>query len=200
MEPAETGRRYDAIARWWCERHRDSRYGLAQLDRAIAFTEARGRALDAGCGSSGRFIQRMLDEGFETEGVDISAEMIAEARRRHPEVRFELADLAAWSKPGRYRLITAWDSTFHLPPELHEPALANLAGSLVPGGILLFTCGGTDGPGSISGSFAGQDFDYSSLGIPRFLELLATLEMVCVHLEFDQGPGEPHVTVIARRR
>lgn len=200
MEPAETGRRYDAIAGWWREQHREGTYGLAALDRAIAFTSRRRLALDAGCGSSGRFIRRMLDAGFAAEGIDVSAEMIAEARKVHPSVPFEVADIAAWSKPGCYDLISAWDSTFHLPLELHEPALANLSRSLAPGGVLLFTGGATDEPGSISGSFAGQDFDYSSPGIPRFLELLAENGLVCRHLELDQGPSEPHLVIIACRR
>ena len=50
MSPKKTGKNYDAIASWWREQHGNSKYGVAQLERAISFTESRGVALDVGCG------------------------------------------------------------------------------------------------------------------------------------------------------
>ena len=45
------GQTYDALADWWREMHRESKYGMRQLSRALDFASKRGDALDVGCGS-----------------------------------------------------------------------------------------------------------------------------------------------------
>jgi len=115
MKPEETGSHYDRIALWWQKQHLHSAYGVAQLERAIKFTENKSTALDIGCGSSGRFIDVLIKNGFTPTGVDISAEMISLARQRHPHVAIYAEDICTWQLPRKYDLISAWDSTFHLP-------------------------------------------------------------------------------------
>lgn len=88
MRPEETGSHYHRIALWWQKQHLYSTYGVAQLDQAIKYTENKSTALDIGCGSSGRFIDILIKNGFTPTGVDISAEMISLARQRHPDVPF----------------------------------------------------------------------------------------------------------------
>ncbi len=78
MTPSQTGARYDRIAEWWGQRHAASGYGVAQLERSISFVPEKDRALDVGCGSSGRFMGVLLDHGFETEGMDAWFESSAE--------------------------------------------------------------------------------------------------------------------------
>ena len=82
MKPEETGSHYDQIALSWQKRHIDSKSGIAALERAIRFVENKSSALDIGCGSSGRFIEVIIQHGFIPTGLDISAEMIALARQR----------------------------------------------------------------------------------------------------------------------
>jgi predicted TPR repeat methyltransferase len=151
MSPAETAVRYDKIARWWQENVPGS-YGLAALERALAFAPEGGVSLDVGCGSQGRFMRVLREYGFQTEGIDVSSAMIELARELDPASRFYTADIAAWEFPKRYDFVSAWDSTFHLPLELQEPVLKKLCEGLAPGGILLFTCGGGEA-GEIRGSF-----------------------------------------------
>ncbi|HET6595795.1 MAG TPA: class I SAM-dependent methyltransferase [Anaerolineales bacterium] len=198
MKPEETGSHYDQIALSWQKRHIDSKYGIAALERAIRFVENKSSALDIGCGSSGRFIEVIIQHGFIPTGVDISAEMIALARQRHPHVTFYAADICTWVLPRTYDLISAWDSTFHLPLTEQEPVLRKMCDGLNPGGVLLFTCGGTISAEEISGGFEGQSFDYSTLGMNEFLRLLIELGCTCKHLEYDQYP-ENHVTIIAQK-
>jgi SAM-dependent methyltransferase len=199
MTPSQTGARYDRIAEWWGQRHAASGYGVAQLERSISFVPEKGRALDVGCGSSGRFMGVLLDHGFETEGMDASPQMISLAREVHPNCEYHIADIATWKLPRRYDLISAWDSTFHLPLDLQEPALRTMCEGLKPGGVLIFTCGGKDEASSISGEFQGEDFEYSSLGLSAYLQLIAEFGCVCRHLEYDQGPVETHVYIIAQK-
>ena len=198
MKPEETGSHYDRIALQWQRQHRDSTYGLAALERAIRFVEHRSDALDVGCGSSGRFIDTLIRHGFTPAGLDLSAEMIALARQQHPDVTFYTADICTWQFPQSYDLISAWDSTFHLPLAEQEPVLRKLCAGLNPNGVLLFTCGGTSGPEEISGGFDGQIFDYSTLGVNEFLRLLMQFGCTCKHLEYDQYP-ENHVYIIAQK-
>jgi hypothetical protein len=65
-------------------------------------------------------------------------------------------------------------------------------------GVLLFTCGGGPGSQEISGGFEGQTFDYSTLGVNKFLRLLSEFGCSCKHLEYDQYP-ENHVCIIAQK-
>ena len=198
MDPKETAFHYDQLADWWQSQHQTSTYGLAALERAINFTTRRGSTLDVGCGSSGRFIKALQQQGFQAEGVDISGAMITLAQRLHPSVTFYTADIAQWRLPKAYTLITAWDSTFHLPLALQQPVLEKLCAALETNGVLLFTCGGGHTQGEVAGSFQGQDFAYSTLGVDTFLQLLNEQGCTCRHLEYDQYP-ENHVCIIAQK-
>jgi SAM-dependent methyltransferase len=198
MKPEETGSHYDRLALQWQRQHRDSTYGIAALERAIQFVENKSSALDVGCGSSGRFIDVLIKHGFTPAGLDVSAEMIALARQRHPGVTFHTADISTWQLPRSYDLISAWDSTFHLPLAEQAPVLQKMCAGLNPNGVLLFTCGGTLGPEEISGGFDGETFDYSSLGVNEFLRLIGEFGCTCRHLEYDQYP-ENHVYIIAQK-
>lgn len=197
MKPEETGSHYDRIALRW-QQHVDSTYGIAALERAIRFVENRSTALDIGCGSSGRFIEVLMKNGFTPTGIDISVEMVALAGQRHPAVTFYAADICTWQLPQRYDLISAWDSTFHLPIAEQKPVLKKMCDGLNLKGVLLFTCGGGTGPQEISGGFEGETFDYSTLGVNEFLRLIGDFGCTCKHLEYDQYP-ENHVYVIAQK-
>lgn len=195
MDPQQTAAGYDQLAISWRDRTPET-YGITALEKAIVFAN-RGPALDVGCGSHGRFIEKLLTEGFDPEGVDISAEMISLAKERHPGVPFHQADITTWQPPRACAFISAWDSTFHLPIGSQAPVLEKLCSSLAPGGIILFTCGG--GPaGEITGNFQGVDFGYSTLGPAGFIDVLAKSGCECLHLEHDQWP-EKHVVIIARK-
>ncbi len=99
MQPNEIGRSYDTIAHVWQEPNIQSN-GISQFERAIKFVKARNHALDIGCGSSGRFFDLLLKQGFQVEGIDVSEKMIALARERHPNVPLYQADIVTWNLPG----------------------------------------------------------------------------------------------------
>jgi SAM-dependent methyltransferase len=198
MKPEETGSHYDRIALWWQQKHIHSTYGVAALERAIKFVENKIRALDIGCGSDGRFIEVFIQNGFIPAGVDISPGMISLASQRHPDVTFYTQDICTWQLPQKYDLLTAWDSTFHLPLTQQAPVLHKMCAALNPKGVLLFTCGGGVGPEEISGGFEGEKFDYSTLGVDEFLRLIGEWGLSCKHLEYDQYP-ENHVVIIAQK-
>lgn len=153
MTPDQTARSYDQLASRWAGEEFDRSNGIAQHRRALQFAAHRHRALDAGCGSSGRIIDLLLTAGYEVEGLDISSEMLGLARERHPAVTFHQADICTWNVPGKYDFISAWDSIWHAPLAEHEGVLAKLCDALAPGGVLIFTTGGVDQPEDSVSSF-----------------------------------------------
>lgn len=198
MTPDEVAKSYDRIAEHWTGERFPRSNGIAAHERAIAFTKLRGRALDVGCGSSGRFMDLLLASGFEPEGVDLSTRMLELARQRHPAVTFHQADICRWSLPHRYDFITAWDSIWHVPLAAQEPVLRKLLAGLSAGGVCIFTTGGLDAPGETQDAAMGVPMYHSALGIPKVLEILASSGCTCRHVEYDQYP-ELHVYVIAAR-
>jgi len=198
MIPHDTGRLYDTLALWWLEQMRYSTYGLQALERALTFVSNSQHALDVGCGGEGRFLRMLMQQGFHCTGLDISKEMAALAAQQSPGADVFVGDICSWSLPRRYDVITAWDSTFHLPLNHHELVLQKLCEGLSASGVLLFTCGGGDAANETEGEFGGQRFEYSTLGVPTFLRLLSQHGCSVKHLEYDQYP-ENHVYIIAQR-
>lgn len=198
MHPEDTADRYDHIAQWWQTQHQDSLYGIAQLERAIKFTPKKHLAIDIGCGSSGRFFKVLSKHGFQVEGLDISVEMIDLAKKLYPNITFYREDICRWHPSTSYSLVVAWDSTFHLPLDMQEQVVKKLCDLLENDGVVLFTCGGGYQPSEVSGTFQGQEFEYSTLGINTFLKILNEQHCTCLHLEYDQYP-ENHVYIIAQK-
>jgi predicted TPR repeat methyltransferase len=198
MDPKETGKHYDAMASWWLEHMKESTYGVAALECALRFVENRHHALDVGCGCEGRFIRMLQERGFHCTGLDISEAMVALATTRYPDADFSVGDMCTWQLPRKYDLITAWDSTFHLPLESHEPVLLKLCDGLAKNGVILFSCGGGEERGNTQGEFGGKRFEYSSLGVPEFVRLLWRCGCAIQHVEYDQYP-ENHVYLVAKK-
>jgi trans-aconitate 2-methyltransferase len=92
-------------------------------------------AIDIGCGP-GNSTQALMARapGAAILGIDSSADMIDAARKRLPQVRFDIADIAAWDAPGAYDLILANAVLQWLPA--HARLFPKLIGKLTQGGHL----------------------------------------------------------------
>ncbi|UFN50837.1 trans-aconitate 2-methyltransferase [Roseomonas sp. OT10] len=112
------------------ERTRPVRDLLAQLpQRPVA------AAIDLGCGpGNSTELLRARFPGAAVSGLDSSADMLAAARQRLPEVAFVLGDIAAWDGPERYDVILANASLQWVPD--HAALLPALVRRLAPGGQL----------------------------------------------------------------
>lgn len=198
MDPHDVAKSYDNLADHWNgdSFHREN--GMDPHRRALQFVEARGSAIDIGCGSSGRFIDLLLSEGFETEGLDLSAEMLRLAKERHPSVPFHHADICTWEPEKRYDFITAWDSIWHAPLAQHEAILSKLCNALTDNGVLIFTSGAVDEPGDTDNPCMGQPMYHAAPGIPALLNIIAANRCIVRHLELDQWP-EKHLYLIVQK-
>ncbi|MEM7291850.1 MAG: class I SAM-dependent methyltransferase [Pseudomonadota bacterium] len=197
MDPRELGNKYDRIARWWQDRHNDSRYGVAQVERALQYSDVeKGCALDVGCGAGGRLVRAVNARGLTVSGIDVSREMIALAQANHPDQQFEVADICNWQSSAQFDFIVAWDSIFHLPLAQQKPVLIKLTNLLNQGGVLIYTFG--DAVGEHTDRWHDDTFYYSSIGIEENVKILFGNGLKVVHLERDQHP-ERHVYIIAQR-
>jgi SAM-dependent methyltransferase len=198
MTPEETAHSYDRLAAHWNGEQFDRKNGILQHQRALQFLKSKKTAIDVGCGSSGRIIELLLSEGFETEGLDISPGMIRLAKERNPGQTFHLANICEWIFPKQYDFISAWDSIWHVPLAKHEAVLKKLCDGLRENGVLIFTSGGFDKPDESSNPCLGQPLYHAALGIPALLRLISENGCVCRHLEYDQYP-ELHIYFIIQK-
>lgn len=198
MQPEQTGLAYDEITHLWQRDSFNRSNGIAQHQRALAFAKNRGKALDVGCGCTGRILDLLLNAGFTPEGVDVSAKMVALARQRQPELTFHQQDICKWEISDKYDFISAWDSIWHVPLQQQAALMHKLITSLNSGGVLIFSCGGTEQAGEHSNTAMGPEVYYASLGINGFTELLLNAGCTIRHLEYDQYP-ELHTYFIAQK-
>jgi hypothetical protein len=97
-----------------------------------------GPVADVGCGP-GQVTAYLALAGADATGFDLAPGMVAEARRRFPELRFEVADLRSPPSPpagGGWAVITAWYSLVHLAASEVPDAVVALVGALRAGGWL----------------------------------------------------------------
>ncbi|MFC5265740.1 class I SAM-dependent methyltransferase [Kribbella qitaiheensis] len=105
-----------------------------------------GLVADIGCGS-GRDAAWLAANGFDVVGFEPSEQLLAEARRRHPEVDFrsaalpELADIPAES----FDNVLCETVIMHLDPRSAVQAAARLIDIVKPGGTLYLTWRVTEG-------------------------------------------------------
>jgi trans-aconitate 2-methyltransferase len=117
-------------SRYEDERTRPARELLAR----VALAEA-AQVVDLGCGpgnSTELLVQRF--DGATVLGVDNSEPMLASARKRLPQARFEFGDIGSWAPELRPDLIYA-NAALQWVPD-HETLIPRLFAALAPGGVL----------------------------------------------------------------
>ncbi|MFN2581317.1 MAG: class I SAM-dependent methyltransferase [Candidatus Dormibacteria bacterium] len=128
--PQDVGRSYDTIAKPYADRFAGE-LAHKPLDRALLdvfASEAGDGAIvgDVGCGP-GQIAAYLHARGLRPVGVDLSAEMIAIARQRHPGLSFitgSMLDLPA--DDASWHGAIAFYSIIHLAPHERPRAFAQL--------------------------------------------------------------------------
>ena len=99
--------------------------------------QVRGPVLDVGCGP-GQVSAFLAERGVQVSGIDLSPRMVALARQRFPELRFEVGSATDLGVPaGSLGGVLGWWSLFHLPRVRMLSVFEGFARALVPGGLVL---------------------------------------------------------------
>lgn len=130
---------YDGVAELYAEKFSDSLSSFP-LERGLltAFAELAkavgGPVADLGCGP-GYVTAHLNSLGLDAFGVDMSSGMLAQARARHPELRFELGSMAALDiADASMSGILSRYSIIHTAPDDVPAVLAEFHRILIPGG------------------------------------------------------------------
>ena len=171
---------YDATAAEYAARFHhhidDKPVERAMLAAFAGLVRATGLAAvaDVGCGTG--VTTRILSElGIVASGIDLSPNMIDQARLRNPELDFTVGSMTELSLPdGCVGGVCAWYSTIHVP-DTHLPTVfSEFHRVLAPGGVVLLAFQVGDQPRHLTEAF----------GIPVDLEFhWRTTEAVSVLLE-----------------
>jgi SAM-dependent methyltransferase len=96
-----------------------------------------GSVLDAGCGT-GRVAIELSRRGVDVVGVDVDASMIAEARRRAPQLEWAQADLAALDLGRQFDVVVmAGNVPLFCPRAKRRALVTRCAAHVAPGGALV---------------------------------------------------------------
>lgn len=96
-----------------------------------------GPVADVGCGP-GHVTRRLNDLGVDAFGIDLSPEMIAIARRDHPDLRFDVGTMTDLDLPDHSVAgVLAFWSVIHIPDRAVPGVFAQFRRVLRPGGPLL---------------------------------------------------------------
>lgn len=132
---------YDVVASAYAEqlgkRLERTPFDAWLLDRVAGLAGA-DPVLEVGCGP-GQVAARLAAAGADVTGIDLSPEMVAQARQRVPGVRFEVGNLMAAMRPTRasgWGAVVAWYALVHLAGSELPAAMAALVRPTRPGGWL----------------------------------------------------------------
>jgi SAM-dependent methyltransferase len=135
---------YDAMAEQYAELFRTA-LDDAPLDRALlgAFAELVRRdhpdapLLEVGSGP-GTVAAHLHRLGMSVRGIDLSPAMVELARRKHPEIGFEVGDMGALDvADASVAGLVAWYSLIHAPESRRPAVIGEFHRVLRPGGHVL---------------------------------------------------------------
>jgi len=107
------------------------------LDRFATRVQGLGPVCDLGCGP-GHVARYLHERGVHVTGLDLSAEMVEQARRLNPSIEFRQGNILSLDyDDGAWGGIVAFYSIIHVPRAKIAVALAEMKRVLRRGGLLL---------------------------------------------------------------
>jgi SAM-dependent methyltransferase len=165
-----------------------------------------GPVLDVGCGPAGHVTRYLADRDVRIEGIDLSPAVVAEARRRNPDLRFWVGDLRALPADDLALAgIVSFYSVVHLPRREWPAAFAEFHRALAPGGLLLAGVHGGAGVTGVDGWFGHDVSIRTTLVSLDELTAIATAAGLTVRQRHQRPPypGEypsPRLYVLAEKQ
>jgi trans-aconitate methyltransferase len=119
------------------------------------------RILDLGCGT-GALTAEIAARGADVLGLDQSEEMIAQAKKKYPELKFEIADARTLKFEAEFDAVFS-NAVLHWIPEA-EQVIRGVARAVKPGGRFVAEFGGK---GNIQRLVEGFHRAFSALGMRK---------------------------------
>jgi len=136
-----TRQAYESVAEQYAENvtpASEKPFDVEILERFAARLGGQGPVWDLGCGP-GDVTRLLHGMGVNVVGVDLSTEMLNQARRLHPGPRFEEGELFGLAaEDASLAGIVSFYALIHVDPTLLSGVLREFHRALVPGGLLLF--------------------------------------------------------------
>jgi SAM-dependent methyltransferase len=109
---------------------------LPELEKFMNLVKENGNILDLGCGP-GHHSRVFVENGFNVEGVDLSTEMIAIAKKEVVGGKFQVMDILDLNfEINSFEGIWASASLLHIPKRNLTPVLKELKKLMIKGGVL----------------------------------------------------------------
>ncbi|HKQ79000.1 MAG TPA: class I SAM-dependent methyltransferase [Blastocatellia bacterium] len=135
---------YDPVAedyaREFCDEMSKKPFDRKMLDWLTEKVNGLGTICDLGCGV-GQVAGYLHNRGARVCGIDLSTEMIKQARRLNPDIPFQQGNMLALTDVAEKAFggIAAFYSIIHIPRPSLVDALQEIKRTLCPGGGLLLT-------------------------------------------------------------
>lgn len=134
---------YDAIASDYVEQQVNPLYPNSfetfLLNYFIQQIDAQKTVCDVGCGP-GQVAAYLHEQAIPVIGIDLSSGMIAQARKLHPDIRFQPGDMRVLPfSDGELAAVTAFYSIIHTPREEVTVVLSELHRVIQRNGYLLLS-------------------------------------------------------------
>jgi SAM-dependent methyltransferase len=107
---------YNQISRDYQEDYFENPLLTAAFDGWLAQLAPGGHVLDAGCGHGNPVIARLLNQGFQVTGSDISPEMLARAAQQFPQASFMQQSTTQITQQPTFDGICSFNSLLYLDP------------------------------------------------------------------------------------
>ncbi|KKT94030.1 MAG: hypothetical protein A3G57_01715 [Candidatus Andersenbacteria bacterium RIFCSPLOWO2_12_FULL_45_8] len=99
---------YSLLAKWYDQLYSDdfyNQYAIFIQSQAQQYKISKIDLLDVACGT-GRLLSKLVPYSVSSVGIDSSAGMLAEARKKLPQTKFHLQNMTAIRISGMYNVIT----------------------------------------------------------------------------------------------
>ena len=107
------------------------------LNRLAKETDGRGDICDLGCGP-GQIARYLRDQGANVFGLDLSPQMVQQARKMNPDIQFREGNMLALDLPDNSLAgVAAFYAIVNIPKESQPQVFREVARVLRPGGVLL---------------------------------------------------------------
>jgi SAM-dependent methyltransferase len=200
---------YDLTAAEYAERFHhhlhDKPVDRAMLAGFAGLAERDGLIADIGCGT-GATTRIFSDLGRDVVGIDLSPNMIAEARRLNPDLSFQVGSMTNLDfDDGHFGGVCAWYSVIHIPDESLHAVFSEFCRVLRPGGFALVAFQVGDQPRTFKEMFGEQVSLTFYRRQPDTVALLLDEAGLAPYAGLVREPDDdgfestPHAYLIARR-